>query len=328
MTETSLKNQAQEIMATVDRELELQQVESTPPALQAEIDTKANALMNTIFGAIHDVDIAAAAKQVQALKEKYPQASQQELAQKLIYEKCRRTGTVGAVTSSVGIIPGVGTAAALILGTAADIGVTFKLDAELVLEIAAVYNYPLTEAEKQRVVLLISGLSAGASALAVKAGRSFSIKVGEKFAEKTVVKALPVIGVIASVSTNALSTYIIGQRADAYFRLGPEAVGTWADSLRAISGVDERRLRNWLAEGSKTTGQAVYTGAVKATGAVGSGAKKAGQAAQSGVKAYIRFYVNFWRAIFRLIVWVLRFIWIVIMFIPRKIAGMFRRTAN
>jgi hypothetical protein len=230
----------------------------------------------------------------------------------------------------------------MILGTAADIGVTFKMDAELVLEIAAVYDYPLTESEKQQLIMVISGISVGASALAVKAGRSLSIKVGEKFAEKSIVKALPVIGVITSAGTNALSTYIIGQRADAYFRLGPEAVGSWADSVRAITGLDERKLTHWLAEGGKTTGEALVigagrvgqagktaggvmvAGAGKVAGGVNSGAKKAGQVAQTGFKAYIRFFINLWKAIFRLVGRVLGFFWAGLTFIPRKIAGMFK----
>ena len=346
MAEKSIKNQAEEIMVAVDREL--QQVnESKALTVQEEIDSTANALMKKLFGVIHDVDIAAAAERVQALKEKYPEATPEELSQRLIRDKCQRTGAVGAVTSGAGLIPGIGTAAALTLGVAADIGATFKLQAALVLEIATVYDYPLTESEKQRLVLLITGLSAGTSALARKAGQKIALEVGERFAEKAIVKALPVIGVIASAGTNVLSTYIIGQRADAYFRLGPEAVPTWADSLRTISGVDERKLGDWLAESGKATGaalvwgagkageagkaagEAVATGAGKVAETVGpamsSGAKKAGETAQKGFKAYIRAYVNTWKSIFGFVGRILGFIWVVIAFIPRKIAGLFRR---
>ena len=62
-----------------------------------------------------------------------------------------------------------------------------------------------------------------------------AIKAGEKAAgkavEKSLLKALPVVGVMASAGTNVLSSYILGYLADAYFRLWPEAVGTWCDSL-------------------------------------------------------------------------------------------------
>lgn len=357
--EPSLKSQAEEIIAAVDHDL--QEVETKATRLQQEVDAKANAIMKAIFGAVSDVDIEAATRRVETLRQEYPQATPQELAQKLIREKCQRTGAVGAVTSGAGLIPGIGTAAALTLGVAADIGATFKLQAELVLEIAAVYNYPLTDEEKQRVVMLITGLSAGTNALARKAGQAASVKIGEKFAEKTILKALPVVGVIASAGTNVLSTYIIGQRADAYFRLGPEAVGSWSDSLRAISGVDERRIGSWLADSGKATGAAIVlgveragevgraagtviasgagkmseaglaasgavaAGAGKMVGAVGSGAKLAGQTTRAGLKAYILWVIATWAAVFRGIAKILGFIWAAITFLPRKLAGLFRR---
>jgi hypothetical protein len=345
MTEPSLKSQAQEIMTTVDQEL--QTVDAKPLAIQKEVDDVANALMKKLFGVIHDVDIAAAAERVKELRAKYPDETGQQLAQRLIRDKCQRTGAVGSVTSGAGLIPGIGTAAALTLGVAADIGATFRYQAELVLEIATVYDYPLTEGEKQQLVMVITGLSAGTSALARKAGAKITAEVGERFAEKVIVKALPVVGVIASAGTNILSTYIIGQRADAYFRLGPEAVPTWAESLRAISGMDERKIGDWLAqsgksageaitlgagrvgEAGKAVGEAVFTGAGRVADTVGpavtSGARKAGESAQRGVSAYIQFFVNFWKGVFRFIFWLFGFIWGIIIFIPRKILNLFKR---
>ena len=139
MTEDSLKNRAEEIMVAVDRDL--QQLDSSKAsATLAEVDTKANAIMKTLFNTVSDVDLEAAARRVEEYKKKYPDISSAELTQILIREKCQRTGTVGAVTSGAGLIPGLGTAAAVTLGVAADIGATFKLQAELVLEIAAVYD--------------------------------------------------------------------------------------------------------------------------------------------------------------------------------------------
>jgi hypothetical protein len=332
-------------MGAVDRDLET--VDSKALTVQKDVNARANLIMNTIFGVVSDVDLEAATERVKALKEANPDASLEELSQRLIRDKCQRTGAVGAVTSGAGLIPGIGTAAAMTLGVAADIGATFKLQAELVLELAALYDYPLTEEEKQRVVMLITGLSAGTSALARKAGQAAAVKIGEKLAEKSILKALPVVGVIASAGTNALSTYIIGKRADAYFRLGPEAVGSWSDSLRAVTGLDERELGSWLAESGKATGSAIVSGvgmvsqagkaageavaggASKMAGVVGpalsSGAARAGETAQKGFKLYLRWFITFWSAVFRIIGGVLGFIWAVITFIPRKVMGLFRR---
>jgi len=344
MNETPLKTKAEEIMVAVSRDL--QAAAAKPPAEQAEIDAKATALVDRLFSVVSDVDIDAATLRVEELRQKYPNLSAPELAQKIISLKCQKTGTVGAVTAGAGLLPGLGTAAALTLGTAADIGVTFKMQAELVLEVAAVYNYPLSDDEKQRLVLVITGLSAGAVTLARQAGQQLAIKAGEEWAGKALLKAIPVAGMLASAGTNVLSTYIIGQRADAYFRLGPQAVGSWGDSVRAISGIDERKIGAWLAESGKNTGlalaagagkvsemskvagSAVMTGAGKVAETVGpaaaDGAKMAGAAAQRGVAVYWRWTKNLWLAFFRFLGWV----WAVIAFIPRKIGGLFRRKSN
>lgn len=315
----SLKDRAEEIVNTVNREL--QQAAATSPEALNEVDSRVGKLTETLFGVISDVDIDAATERVEEFKKKYPGASPPELAQKLIREKIQRTGAVGAVTSGAGLIPGIGTAAAVTLGVAADIGATFKLQSELVLEIARAYDYPLTEEEKQRIVMLITGLSAGTSALARRAGQAATLKIGEKFAEKAIIKALPVIGVAASAGTNVLSTYIIGQRADAYFRLGPEAVGSWGDSLRAISGVDERKVTGWLAESGKATGAVVAQAGRTAGQNVKSGARIAGATAEKGVKAYFRWLITFWSAVFHFFRTILGYVWAVLTFIPRKVRG-------
>ena len=59
MTEDSLKNRAEEIMVAVDRDL--QQLDSPKAsATLAEVDTKANAIMKTLFNTVSDVDLEAA----------------------------------------------------------------------------------------------------------------------------------------------------------------------------------------------------------------------------------------------------------------------------
>lgn len=346
---TPLKDQAKEIMVAIDRDL--QEVETESAVVKEEVNSQSNFLLDKLFGVINDVDIEAAAQRVAELRQKHPEASPAELSQILIREKSTRTGTVGAVTSGAGLIPGLGTAAAMTLGVAADIGATFKLQAELVLEIAAAYNYPLTENEKQQIVMVITGISAGTSALTRRAGQAAAIKVGERLAtqsaQKAFTKALPVVGVLASAGTNVLSTYIIGQRADAYFRLGPEAVGSWADSLRAISGVDERNIAGWLADSGRAAGSALLSGAEmvgdagKVAGgmvssgagkvaetvgpALSSGTQRVGKTAQSGLRAYLRWLVTFWSVVIRGVGKGLGFLWAVVAFVPRKIMGMFRK---
>jgi uncharacterized protein (DUF697 family) len=188
-----------------------------------------------------------------------------QLSNRLILAKAKETAVVGATTSAAMIIPGIGTLAGLTLGIAADFGITFKLQAELVIEIATLYGHPMTPEEKRRVVMLVTGLSAGTTTLAHRAGKGISKRVTARLGSKYVVRALPVVGMAASATTNAVMTYAIGKRSEAYFSLGPEAMNDWRASAGALTGLN----RELLASGVKTSGLAL---------------KKAGETAVTGVK--------------------------------------------
>jgi len=72
------------------------------------------------------------------------------------------------------------------------------------------------------------------------------MEMGDRLAHRWVIRILPVAGIAASASVNALATYLVGDRAHAYFSLGPDEVRDWRESLRAITGLDERQLNRWL----------------------------------------------------------------------------------
>lgn len=220
-------------------------------------------LLKQITGFISSADTAAAAKTVDSLRQEKPDASADEIADLLIRRKCMQTGSVGAVTSGAAIIPGIGTVSAITFGVAADIGMTFKLQAELTLEIAQVYGRELTENEKRQIILSITGMSAGVNTGLQKAGQQIATKATAQLAQKSIIKAIPFLGVAASSGTNVVTTYLIGQRAKAYFSKGPEAVKTWTDTVRVVSGVDERKLAGWLGETTESSWQ-MLSGSTKA----------------------------------------------------------------
>jgi uncharacterized protein (DUF697 family) len=227
--------------------------------------------------AIADADYQAALDRVSELRKGHPSASRAELVALLTRKKCLEAGKIGAITSGASIIPGLGTVASLTFGVAADIGLTFKLQAELVLEIAAVYGHSLDETEKRNAVLLVTGISAGANKALEKTGAKIAQKTTERLARKSLSKAIPVFGAAASAGTNILTTYIIGRRANAYFSLGPGAVGDWGDSLRAVSGIDERELIAWLSETTEGSWTLVKDRAQNAAGLVIVAGKTAGE---------------------------------------------------
>ncbi len=224
-------------------------------------------LLDRLAKVIDETDEAAAAARVAQLRAVYPGATPEELAERLIYHKCRNTAVVGATTSGLAVIPGLGTIASLTLGIATDFGITFKMQAELVLEIAAVYGHQMTPQEKRRVVMTVTGLSAGTTAVAHRVGNNISKRVTARVASKYVTNSIPVVGMAASASTNAVMTYFIGKRAQAYFSLGPEEMQDWHNVLPALTGVDREKL----VEGAKTGGQMV----VKAGGTAVSGVRAA-----------------------------------------------------
>ncbi|MCX6047591.1 MAG: hypothetical protein NT075_21035 [Chloroflexi bacterium] len=253
-------------------------------------------IMEGIVGTIDASDEAEAAKHVATLRAQYPQATPEELVERLIKQQCLKTGAIGAVTSGTAIIPGLGTIVALTFGVAADVSMTFRLQTQLVLEIINVYQHELSLVDKRNIAMLISGISIGGNRLISKAGVQIAEKATIDLEEKFITKALPVIGVAASAGINIVSTYLIGRRAQAYFQRGPDALGDWGENARVLTGLDERKIRTWLAEGTenawrltnsrmqdmagsmvvvaKSTGELAVIGAGKAGGALTRTSKK------------------------------------------------------
>lgn len=232
------------------------------PETNPELSEKrrlADKLMDRLAQSIDDTDEQAAAQRVAKLRAAQPKATPDELVKQLIFQKCRDTAVVGGTTSGAMLVPGLGTISALTVGIAADIGITFKMQAELVLEIAAVYGHELAPDEKRRIVLLVTGLSTGTTAVAHRAGKRISQKLTTRVASKYVTRVIPVIGVAASAGTNALMTYFIGKRAQAYFSLGPEAMQDWREVAPALTGLDRQRLTSGVKAGGQALGKAGST---------------------------------------------------------------------
>jgi len=203
-------------------------------------------ILSFILDRIDDADEGAAVERVQGLRDQQPEWPVERLVDELVRRKCRHTAAIGAATAGAGIIPGLGTVVALTVGAMADLSATLRLQTELVLEIAAAHGRQLSKEEKRRVVLLVGGLSAGGGRLLSRGGAQLSLRLTQRYAQRWIARAVPFAGIAAAAGANALSTYVIGRRAQALFSRGPEAVGSWGESLRALSGVDERNLATWV----------------------------------------------------------------------------------
>jgi hypothetical protein len=205
--------------------------------------------MRTMVGSIEDSHIAAAQERVQALRVRNPGATPDELADKAIRQKCIDTGAIGVASSMPGLIPGVGSMLVASAGLVVDIRKTMEMQKDLVLELAAIYDRPITPSDRRNLLLLVGGVDSGNKFLVKASGEvvaKASLKVSSEFTSKALAKAVPVAGILTSAGVNVVSTYLVGRRAQAYLRADPALADTWDDALRTLSGVDERELTRWL----------------------------------------------------------------------------------
>jgi hypothetical protein len=238
-------------------------------------------VMRTMVGTIEDKHIAAANERVQALRGRHPNATADELADKAIRQKCIDTGAVGVASSVPGLIPGVGSMLVASAGLVIDIRKTIEMQKDLVLELAALYERPITPADRRNLLLLVGGVDSG-NKLVVKAGGELaakaSLKISSEFTSKALSKAIPIAGIMTSAAVNVVSTYLVGRRAQAYLRADPTLADTWDDALRTLSGVDERELARWLLASLDQAQGGLAQSARWLGGAVGSAGRSVGSA--------------------------------------------------
>ncbi len=275
----SLKNQAEQMMQRVANDVAKLETEVTPTVNGVKLPAKS--IFDRIFTVIDEVDFEAAQQRVKQLRDQLGNPPSTVLLETLIRRKCQQTGAIGALTAGPSVIPIVGTIAAMTVGTAADIGATIKLQTELVAEVAAVYGVTISDAERRKVVLLLIGFGIGPSVLARQLEEGVSYKLSEQFIETSLLKLLPLIGMVACAGTNVLATYLVGRRADVYFRVGAQALNSWRDDVRAVTGLDEQKIIRWLNNSSQQASSSLISGAITVGEVIASGIDHASQVGRS-----------------------------------------------
>jgi hypothetical protein len=200
----------------------------------------ASGLVAGMLRGMGDADVHAAAQRVTALRARHPDLTADALVALVIARTTRHAAAVGAATAGAAVVPGLGTLAALTLGTAVDAGATLRLHARMVLDIAALRGAQLTSEDARRAVMVVAGVSTAGAQAMQRAGREVTRRLGTHAAARWVWRAVPVVGVVSASGANALATRVIGRRADAYFSLGEAAMGDWRASVRAVTGLDAR----------------------------------------------------------------------------------------
>ena len=259
------------------KEYEAPVTDQKPPTTSLTNIAPLDALVDHTLRAVNDIDANLAAQRVADIRAQRS-LSGDALVEHLIRQKARQTGMVGAVTSAAALVPGLGNLTAFTIGVATDVGVTLRLQSELVMEIAAARGKTLSPAEARNALLVVTGVNMGAERLVNQAGRKLAEKAAERFAGRAIVKAIPFVGIGVSAGANMVMTYVVGRRADAYFQLGEDQVGDWNASLRALTGMDERKLLGWLSEVMAEVGALIGSRAQALRAKAGAGLRSAGDA--------------------------------------------------
>jgi hypothetical protein len=222
--------------------------------------------MQRVLSAINEADEVAARARVQHLRESYPHVTADALVGMLIKQKCLQSGAIGEVTSSASIIPGVGVFVSLIFGEAADAALTARLQAELVLEIAAAYQQPLAAAEQQSALLLVTGMSDNLNSLVSTTGQEVAQIANRQLAEQN--SGQTTLQVSDTAGSNLVSTYLLGRRAEHYFKTGDPAAPACSNPEFIIPSLETQTLAGWLSETTQRSRQLISQRAWEATGLV------------------------------------------------------------
>jgi len=173
-------------------------------------------------------------------------AHQERVAEHIVSRYSSLAATAGGITALAGVIPGIGTAVAMIGGGATDAVVCMKLQVDMCMCLAAAFGHDLREPDARHLAFLIAaggalekaGVEAGAQ-MASKAGvnmlrqylkgaalqavKEFFKKVGIVFTRTALEKGLPFgIGVVLGAGGDYALTQYVGAQATKWFVLDRE----------------------------------------------------------------------------------------------------------
>jgi hypothetical protein len=157
------------------------------------------------------------------------------IAAKIIGRYSKLSAAAGAVTAAPSVIPGIGTAVAVLGGGVTDIAAALKLQIDMCMCLVEVYETELSSEDKKHLAFMLA-LAGSAEQMATKGGKAAVQKIAEKlvyqylkgpalvtikqlfkrvsitFTQKAMAKAIPAgVGVAFSSSTNYVLTTVVGK---------------------------------------------------------------------------------------------------------------------
>lgn len=151
--------------------------------------------LNWIMAVLGQVNGDQVKQDVDALKQRYPQETPEQLAHRMVSETAMRAAQMGLL---VNLVPPV----ALMLA-AVDVAAIAALQAEMIYRLAAIYGFSPTEATRRGEALVVWGLFATSSGM---------VKTSLSLAE-----LLPLLGAIIGAASNATLLYALGHVASRFY---------------------------------------------------------------------------------------------------------------
>lgn len=183
-------------------------------------------------------------------RKKNPKAGEEEIreivAKKAISRYSKLSATSGGSTALTGIVPGIGTAIAMVGGGLTDATISMKFQVDMTMCIAETYGWDLSSEDAKHLTFLIAAGSSleklgkeTGTKIATKAGvkmlntylkgaslaaiKEMFKRIGITFTRKAVEKAIPFgVGVVIGSSLNYALTRYVGNTALEWFKLDQE----------------------------------------------------------------------------------------------------------
>ena len=206
----------------------------------------------SLWDAMRRTDRALARKRVARLRAAFPDASNERLFKLLVRNKCLQAGAIGALTAITGAIPGIGRMASFAFGSIADSALVSALQAELVIEIFALYDMELPEHGEKVAILGIAATNLGADEIAREASRWMTLRAGRLIGARWLKRAWPIANIGASAATNIAITYAIGNRTRALCQIRDATVSDWPELFRRVALIDQNTMMNWAGQATRT----------------------------------------------------------------------------
>ena len=208
--------------------------------------------VTSLWDAARRTDRALARKRVAKLRESFPSASRERLHRLLVRNKCLQAGAIGALTAITGAIPGIGRVASFALGPLADTALVSALQAELVIEIFALYDADIPEHGEKIAILAIAATNLGADEIAREASRWLTQRAGRWIGARWLKHAWPIANIATAAATNIAVTYAVGNRTQALCQIRDATVNDWPALFRRVALIDQDTMMKWAGTAART----------------------------------------------------------------------------